>query len=324
MNNDSNKEYDPINDYNNLPNDLKDEVVNIIHGKIKEYYTDSRLAHYVGQYYSIINPELAKKYFLMAIENGSIKAIESLGNLYLKQEKFDLAEKYLIESIEKGLVRPIRTLANFYRNRIDCEELAEKYYLITITKGRFDSIKDLADLYNEQKKYNLAEKYYIMLIEKELGIDNMKLDEHSLAEIHYLMKVSDDQIHAMISLGSMYEDQDKYELAEQYYLMAIVKGNMDAIDHFENIAETDLYIYHKLSKITSKNEDVNKKINEKISSLKSNFKIKCFENKLKFLSRTDQCPICLDYTVLIPLECTHFYCSDCFIKINKCAICNIG
>ena len=35
----------------------------------------------------------------------------------------------------------------------------------------------------------------------------------------------------------------------------------------------------------------------------------------------DECPICLENKELIPRKCAHFYCYDCYIEINKCAIC---
>ena len=35
----------------------------------------------------------------------------------------------------------------------------------------------------------------------------------------------------------------------------------------------------------------------------------------------DNCPICLEFTLTIPRECSHYYCCNCFTNINKCAIC---
>ena len=59
-------------------------------------------------------------------------------------------------------------------------------------------------MYNNQEKYDLAEKYYLMAIDK--GHED-----------------------AMYNLGNLYNNQEKYELAEKYWLMAIEKGHKSAM-----------------------------------------------------------------------------------------------
>ena len=94
-------------------------------------------------------------------------------------------------------------------------ELAEKYYLMTIEKGNENSMYNLGLLYDNQEKYELAEKYYLMAIEKE----------HE---------------NSMCNLGILYKNQEKYELAEKYWLMAIEKGleqamyNLSLTYYFQN------------------------------------------------------------------------------------------
>jgi len=46
--------------------------------------------------------------------------------------------------------------------------------------------------------------------------------------------------------------------------------------------------------------------------------IRFFRNKIKSLSKEDECPICYEITKTIPRECAHFYCPDCYVRIDKC------
>lgn len=52
-------------------------------------------------------------------------------------------------------------------------------------------------------------------------------------------------------------------------------------------------------------------------------KIVCFENKKKSLSKIDECPICYENTNVIPRECAHYYCYNCYVEQKECAICRI-
>ena len=85
-------------------------------------------------------------------------------------------------------------------------EEAEKYYLTAIKANNTDdeSMCSLGLLYEDQKKYGLAEKYYLMAAKYE----------------------NDD---AMFYLGLLYSSQEKYQLAEKYYLMAIKYNNSSAM-----------------------------------------------------------------------------------------------
>jgi TPR repeat protein len=57
-------------------------------------------------------------------------------------------------------------------------------------------MNNLGLLYDKQNKFELAEKYYLMAVEKG-------------------------DLNAIYNLGSFYEIQNKFYLAEKYYLMAI-------------------------------------------------------------------------------------------------------
>lgn len=232
-------------------------------------------------------------------------------------EKFNLNDSnlknYTHEVIE-GIAKIIGgDIENNYDNKIllnyaglyyeycfdDKLDLVEKYFLMGAEKDHIDSIGNLASMYHRQmKNYKLAEKYYIIGVNKGNST-------------------------AMYNLAYMYEHEMKnYELAEKYYMMSIEKGNMNAIDNmmqmYENhFKDKKIKLYHKLKQINRASEKLNKKIRE----LENDYRILCFRNKQQFLSKTDECPICMCSVLLIPCECTHYICCDCFIMIDKCPIC---
>ena len=118
-------------------------------------------------------------------------------------------------------------------------------------------------------------------------------------------------------LKYLHENPGKYDLAEKYYLIAIGKDHIGAMNNLEILCNNKLKLYNCLIKLQQKSDIINNKINE----LKKIRKIHCFDNKRKLLSKTDTCPICLENTLVIPKECAHFYCSDCYVEINECSIC---
>ena len=50
-----------------------------------------------------------------------------------------------------------------------------------------------------------------------------------MSEEYYLMAIDKGDIDAMNNLGILYENEQKYEFAEKYYLMAIEKGHCNAM-----------------------------------------------------------------------------------------------
>ena len=163
---------------------------------------------------------------------------------------------------------------------------------MAIEKNHIRAIHSLGFLYEIQHKYDLAEKYYLMAAERNIPYSTNKL-------------------------GDLYKKQGKHELAEKYYLMALEKGSFFAFYNLRQFYGNDLKLYHVLTKIPNKVPLINKEINK----LKKKKDIICFENKKNILSKKDQCPICLEDTDVIPKECTHSYCYNCFVEIDKCAVC---
>ena len=145
------------------------------------------------------NYELAKKYYLMAIDKNNSDAMNHLGNLYYEIEHdYKLAKKYYLMAIDKGNSNAMFNLGNLYHETEQHYELAKKYYLMAIDEGNSCAMTNLGNYYYEiEKNYELAKKYYLMAIDE-------------------------DNSDAMFNLGHIYYKIEKnYELTKKYYLMSI-------------------------------------------------------------------------------------------------------
>jgi Tfp pilus assembly protein PilF len=156
-----------------------------------------------------------------------------------------------IENEEDGVKFHLKAYCYQRQNK---QDLAEKYYILAIDKGYNDSLNNLGALYLNQCKFELAEKYYLLAIEKEvvcafnnLAILYAKQDKNELAEKYYLLAIEKGDIDSLYSLANLYYNQDKDELAEKYYLLAIEKGKTSALN---NLAE--LYYYHDKNELAEK------------------------------------------------------------------------
>jgi hypothetical protein len=96
--------------------------------------------------------------------------------------------------------------------------------------------------------------------------------------------------------------------------MAVEHGNDQAIIGMKSLYPDKLQLYNILSKLT-KNDLIEKTMQE----LEIDQKIRYFKNKKDRLSKKDCCPICYEERMLIPRECAHYYCTDCYVRIDRCA-----
>ena len=86
------------------------------------------------------------------------------------------------------------------------------------------------------------------------------------------------------------------------------KSEIDIMDLLSYIPYSKLMKYENIS------------IVQKV--LKNNRNYQILNTKLKELSKIDTCPVCMDDKIItIPTECCHYYCKNCYINLDKCAIC---
>ena len=254
------------NKYNVKLNEFDDEelFVKIMNGnfnhsqnenEVEQNINNPLMLNYIGLYYKTkANYKLMNKYYLLAIDNGSLDAMHNLGNYYKYIQKNDNYKfmKYenpmdLDHSMHDGKFL-ITTLSNYYKSieKIDGYALMKKYYLMAIDKGYYYSAHELAHYYQTIKEtdgynYDLMKKYYLLSIEKTNNIISM----HNLAcyyiniEKNYdmfkkycLMGVDNGSVKCMNDLGHYYKyiEPQNNELMKKYYLMAVDNGSINYMD----------------------------------------------------------------------------------------------
>lgn len=205
---------------------------------------------------------------------------------------------------------------------------AESLFLKAFACKSPHAFGNLLSLYKLTNSYDKYEKLLLDNIEDETG-ENMcnladfysKQDRKLEAENYYLKAINKGHILALNNFGGFYYSIKDYTKAEHYFILAIEKGNIEAISNLSNMFANDLRLLIKLREIKNKTKDVE----NKIKKLEKSKIFRCYENKKNILSRRDQCPVCLDEDVnVIPTECAHFYCYDCFVIYNNnCQICDV-
>jgi tetratricopeptide (TPR) repeat protein len=213
------------------------------------------------------------------------------GLYYSGEKKYDQAERYYLMAIEKGHINAIYNLGYMYKE-LKKYDHTERYYLMAIEKGHISAMHSLGCMYKELKKYDQAERYYLMAIEKG-------------------------NINAMHNLGVLYYELKKYDQTERYYLMTLTKGSNDlepTIGCLERLIGNSLRLFVVLDRLKSSNEDIVQKLKE----LMNNQTVRYFANKRSKLSKDGECPVCYDELKLIPRECAHYYCEDCYVRIDRC------
>lgn len=143
INNDNNME----TIYNLLKNDIVDDKA-----------TDSIVLCYYGVYYQYVKQDYdkMKKYYIMAIKNGNIIAMNNLGVYYCEVEKsYEKMKKYYLMAINNGYSIAMSNMGFHYEHfEINYDKMKE-YYLMAINNGGGDNI-----IYNLHKYYenNVSEK----------------------------------------------------------------------------------------------------------------------------------------------------------------------
>ncbi|AYV81001.1 MAG: hypothetical protein Harvfovirus13_7 [Harvfovirus sp.] len=275
--------------------------------------------------------DLAEKYLKMALDNGSDSASAGyiLGTIYDEQEKFDLAEKYLLMNLAEDNIKMVHLLGNVYFKQ-NKYEMAEIYYLKATGMNHCDSMNNLACIYLQQSKGDLAEKYFLMAIEHgslcaeyNLAHYYQSVEKYDFAEEYYLKSLRRDEncVDTIRNLGYLYHKTENYDLAEKFYVKGVCFNDSDCLFNLEILYEGNiLKLYDTLKSFSSYSSVCENRLKE----LANEYVMRCFNNKKKLLSKIDHCEICFeDDVVVIPMECVHYYCLNCYVNLSKCPLCEL-
>lgn len=314
-----------------------------IAGKTGNSYALNCLANIYNKWDNVI---LAERHYWRAIEAGSRAAIINLIELLFN-----------IDGTEKEIEKNIK-LADKY----NCKYVDYYWGRYYILKEDFNAAEDafkkakeyrksntaLGDLYLENSCVELGISYLMEEYKNDryaaniLGVHFYRIGEYITAEYYYNKALEDEPVcecsfekccvcaidKAAIhnNLATLYSAQNRHDKLIQHRISAIAGDYEDALDDLveDGIENTKLYnVLSKIKESCSLSDDSLKTVNDKMSELYKNYNVKCFANKLKLCSKMDKCPICLEEnTLVIPRECAHYYCRDCYIELSKCAICD--
>ena len=140
---------------------------------------------------------------------------------------------------------------------------------------------------------------------------------------YLLLSHEHNNFNSSYNLGCYYQfiEPNEEEMIK-YYIIAIEHNH-------ERVLENIIKYYHnnilKVYLIFKKYQTKNKYIEFQLKKLEEKNSVIYFLcNKVRLLSKTQECPICLDTTICIPIACSHYFCVECYVVCmtnNKCAYC---
>ena len=114
--------------------------------KMYEYYIKAMdnantLVH-LGCYYAAIEKyEIAKDYYMQAIELGHMEAMTYVALYYAEIEDYSLMKKYYLDAIALGNINALHCLGNYYHYTEHNYDLMKQYYIGAIKLNNNVSIK---------------------------------------------------------------------------------------------------------------------------------------------------------------------------------------
>jgi hypothetical protein len=293
---------------------------------------------YLGVYYDKIvnNAELSLSCWKLATELKCIYSPRTLGNYYKKKVSFNKATKYYLKGVEINDEDCYYEVGKIYRDAnetLKLEELCTK-----ALDNKFYGLCNIIGYYHQYstKKYELMEKYYLLGIENNIlncmanygkYMYDIKKNEIDMKK-YYRMGISNKSMYCSYFYATYFKDKGNTSKILKYYLKTIEfmgdKVTKDNSEVFKNIVKYDnIEIYDK---IYEKNIDFSivSKITMTEYNKYSQIK-KIIDNKIKYLAKEGNCPLCMHDSIVIPADCcAHFYCRECYSKLKKCAQCYIS
>ena len=142
-------------------------------------------------------------------------------------------------------------------------------------------------------------------------------NKYELAEKYYLMAIDKGQVNAMYNLAILYKKQDKYKLTVKYYLMAALHYDINARNKINEMLDKNFDIRLAIKAESFLNEKNTQKMNYILvyfyENQKTNFNGRLVENM--------DCVDCQKLSTVLFLKCCHPICIECFNNKNLCKIC---
>lgn len=270
--------------------------------EIKELF-DKRHIHDI-ELYDLTEDE-ANKLYDAIVDKKNITNNPKISLLLMKYYK-NYEAPLILKLVRKGSLEALFVMATL------CDKNDRAMY--------FNEFFNDPKIRDDKNKFNYYKFKSIMVFElNKKAIKNKNLVKEAF---EYLKLIKDDYCKSIPYYKYIsYAVLDNSELAMEYlikYLSSIktVDSNYLNLELISKISNTKLYI--ALEKLPNKN--IFKPIFDK---LKNNEDVIILTNKINMLGKKEACPICYDETTLIPMECAHFYCVNCYYKLKNCGFCKV-
>lgn len=183
-------------------------------------------------YDDCMRPDMAEKYYKLADEYGSEKAIYNLGRFYQMRHDYDLMKKYyfrLIRSNSELAKEVFYNMGSYYANvwSQDTEAMII-YYEKAISLGDIQSLYKLGQFYCNNNDYDKMKKYYDLAIKHEHIESLVAMMQYYRSEnnIDKMLEYSEigislKSIDVINELAEYYLCVGQYEKAKKYYLKSI-------------------------------------------------------------------------------------------------------
>src|SRR3990167_4309158 len=158
--------------------------------------------------------------------------------------------------------------------------------------------------------------------------------DHSLMLYYYKSAIKIGCIKAMYELGCYYKFIKKYNLMIKYYIMAINNNCMKSLKKLIKYSKLKIFsCINKIDNINMKqilifsiqkqylpiiiyiNINNNQNLLHIFNNILNNHDVIVYKNKINAFGKIQECLICYNTLMSIPLECSHFLCIECYIKI---------
>jgi hypothetical protein len=286
-----------------------DEVLNIM---LLSYYqieynesmTGEKLSDIAMQYAIRRDYDNMKICFTMAIDKNYTPAMIQLGKYY---EKIEINVDEMIRLYE---------LALHYNNEIGVIALVDYYKLNNDIPNVLKYLNIYVDKYNDKQSMHDLIIYY----------HSINDEENSMKYCNKLFAI--DQLQGHFYKGKTYEVVKKYSEMKSHYDYFLNNVNITIINNSSMIEKQVSHIL-KLYLDNDINipfvQEILHKINFTHAHILGHVQYKLNKIKLKdpVYSKIGSCNICMNDDIQLQLfDCLgHYYCLDCTINIDKCALC---
>ena len=217
------------------------------------------------------------------------------GKQYHEQHNYKEMRNCFLMAINKGSVEAMYQIGFYYEMSLDFYNM-EKYYKMASEYGHADAMNALACHYDVRNDYANMMKYFNLAIEHKNPF-------------------------AMINFGTYHRKHDNIPEAKKYYLMAL-RTSPKVYKYITSVSQifSDIELYYILDNLTERTDDMNKMMD----NLLEKHNVFCYRNKIRILGKENECPICLETKMSVPMECAHYVCTYCFTQIKSCPQCSIS